>query len=102
MQARDTTVMADGGQAATWTDLTTLWADMAPSAGKELFAAQALRLQQPMTITMRWQPIFADPKAVAAMRVKYNTRIFSIHSVQNTDERNREIVLICDEGLNDG
>ena len=65
-------------------------------------AAQAVSLDQPTTITIRWQPIFASPKAVAAMRVVYNGRLFNIHSVENEEERNCMLTLLASEGLNDG
>ncbi|MCP5231082.1 MAG: head-tail adaptor protein, partial [Zoogloeaceae bacterium] len=49
-----------------------------------------------------WQPAFAQPRAVAAMRAVYNGRVFNIHSVGNEDERNVLLTLLASEGLNDG
>jgi SPP1 family predicted phage head-tail adaptor len=75
----------------------TVWASIEPSVGRELMAAQAVSLEQPTTITIRWQPIFASPKAVAAMRVVYNGRIFNLHSVENEAERNVLLTLVASE-----
>lgn len=102
LQQQSTSVDTYGQQIATWTDVATVWASVEPSVGRELMAAQAVSLDQPTTITIRWQPAFASPKAVAAMRVVYNGRIFNIHSVENEDERNRMLTLLASEGLNDG
>ena len=91
-----------GQQIVSWSDVASVWASIEPSVGRELMAAQAVSLDQPTTITLRWQPAFASPKAVAAMRAVYKGRIFNIHSVENEGERNAVLILIASEGLNDG
>lgn len=101
-QSRATTRDAEGGQSTTWSDVLTVWAALEPSFGKELLAAQAMNIDQPSTITVRWQSALADTKTVCAMRVVYDTRIFNIHSAMNQEERNRVLVLIASEGLNNG
>lgn len=102
LQQQSTSLDTYGQQTVTWTDVATVWASLEPSVGRELVAAQAVSLDQPTTITIRWQPAFANPKAVAAMRVVYNGRIFNIHSVENEAERNTLLTLLASEGLNDG
>ena len=102
LQQQSSSVDTYGQQISTWTDVATVWASIEPSVGRELIAAQAVRLDQPTTITTRWQPAFASPKAVAAMRAVYDGRIFNIHSVQNEAEQNAMLTLIASEGLNDG
>ena len=102
LQQQSPSVDSYGQQIATWTDVATVWALIEPSVGRELMAAQAVSLDQPTTITIRWQPAFASPKAVAAMRAVYNGRLFNIHSVENEEERNRTLTLLASEGLNDG
>jgi SPP1 family predicted phage head-tail adaptor len=102
LQQQSPSVDSYGQQVSTWTDVATAWASVEPSVGRELMAAQAVSLDQPTTITIRWQPLFASPKAVAAMRAVYNGRIFNIHSVENESERNTVLTLIASEGLNDG
>ena len=77
LQQQSASVDSYGQQVSTWTDVATVWASVEPSVGRELMAAQAVSLDQPTTITIRWQPIFASPKAVAAMRAVYNGRIFN-------------------------
>jgi len=102
VQARSVTQDSFGGQSSAWVDVAPAWAEIIPSVGRELVAAQAMRIDAPSTITMRWRSEFADPKALAAMRIVYGTRIFNIHSSANMEERNRYLTLICSEGLNNG
>ena len=102
LQQQSISVDTYGQQITTWTDVATVWASIEPSVGRELMAAQAVSLDQPTTIMIRWQPAFASPKAVAAMRAVYNDRLFNIHSVENEEERNRTLTLLASEGLNDG
>ncbi len=102
LQQQSPSVDSYGQQITTWSDVATVWASVEPSVGRELIAAQAVSLDQPTTITLRWQPALANPKAVAAMRAVYNGRIFNIHSVENEAERNTLLTLLASEGLNDG
>ena len=102
IQSRSSAVDSFGAQTTTWTAVATVWASIEPSGGKELMVAQAMNIDQASTITMRWQALFADPKEVAKMRIVYGARIFNIHSSANQEERNRVLVLIASEGLNDG
>jgi SPP1 family predicted phage head-tail adaptor len=97
LQQQSPSVDSYGQQSLTWTDVATVWASIEPSVGRELMAAQAVSLEQPTTITIRWQPLFASPKAVAAMRVVYNGRIFNLHSVENEAERNVLLTLVASE-----
>lgn len=101
-QTRSTVKDTFGGQSATWTDAFTVFAAMESSFGKELLTAQGMSIDQPITITVRYRTELIVPQIVAAMRIVYGTRIFNIHSSVNQAERNRAIVLICSEGLNNG
>jgi SPP1 family predicted phage head-tail adaptor len=106
-QTRDTTQDAFGGQVTTWTDyLTGVPADIQSLTGSELLAAQAMASVVTHQITVRYTDLLADQKAVAAMRVVYVnasvTRYFNVSAAMNVDERNRQIQLLCAEGLNLG
>lgn len=92
-----------GAQVNSWTDVTTtFWAAIGPLTGHEQFTADAMHSEVSHMVTTRYQAVFADPKAVAAMRLLYGTRIFSIHAVINTEERNAEVRLLCSEGPGEG
>ena len=102
LQQRSTAQDATGGQLATWSDVATVWAEVTPLSGRELIAAQAVASETSHQITLRWQPAFADARAVTAMRVVYNGRHFNINAAINEDERNRTLTLLVSEGVNDG
>ena len=102
LQQRAVAQDATGGQLATWSDVATVWAEVTPLSGRELIGAQAVASETSHQITMRWQPAFADPQTVAALRVVMNGRCFNINASINEDERNRALVLLVSEGVNDG
>ena len=107
IQTRDTTQDAYGQQVTTWTDyLTGVPADIQALSGRELLAAQAMVAEVSHQITVRYTSLLADPIKVAAMRVVYVnasvTRYFNISAAMNVDERNKQIDLLCSEGLNNG
>lgn len=102
LQSRSVGQDSRGGQTTTWVDVATVWASIAPATGREFMTAQAMAIDAPRTVTIRWQPAFASPIALAAMRIKYGTRIFNIHSAVDEAEAHREITILCGEGLNNG
>jgi SPP1 family predicted phage head-tail adaptor len=102
LQRRDVAVDSYGGQVTSWTDIATVSAEITPLSGRELFAAQAVQSEVSHRITVRYQPLLANPQTVAAMRAVYNGRFFNIHASVNDEERNRQITLFASEGLNNG
>lgn len=105
-QSRSTSQDASGGQLTTWSPVATVWAAIAPTSGRERMAAQAVQSDVSHEITVLWQPAFADPKVMAAMRIVYFgngvTRIFNIAASINHLEANIELTLMCSEGMNNG
>lgn len=101
-QTRSTAQDSVGGQLTTWTDVATVWAGIEPLGVGERLAAAAEHVDASHTITVRYQALFADPRAVAAMRAVYKGRIFNIVGSMNEEERNRNVVLQVREGLNEG
>jgi SPP1 family predicted phage head-tail adaptor len=93
--AQDTT----GAQVNTWTSLGTFDANVSPVTGRELVTAQAIGAEISHEVTLRYDPIFADPVAASAYRVRYGTRLFDVKGVVNDEERDRMITLRCTEGL---
>lgn len=102
LQKRDVTTDSYGGQVSTWSDVATVWGEITPLSGRELFAAQAVQSEVSHQITLRYRPELDIPAVVVAMRAVYNGRNFNIHASLNEDERNRQITLMASEGLNDG
>ena len=106
IQTRSTTLDSVGGQSTVWADLASVYADIAPLSGREMMAAQAMQSSVTHKIIVRYQPLFADPKAVAAMRAVWIkdgiTRIFNISSASDDDERRKYMTISATEGLNYG
>lgn len=80
-----------------WDDIATLTnirASIEPLSGRELYAAQQFNSEVTHSVHIRYRAGITD-----AMRVRFGTRLFTIHNVLNIEERNRDIQLLCSEGL---
>ncbi len=91
-----------GAPTLTWSDVATVWADIQPLSGREARIADRIAAELTHQITVRFQPIFADPSAVARMRVLFKDRVFALHAALNDDEANVVVILLASEGLGDG
>lgn len=85
---------ADGSIMTAWETFATTWASVEPLIGKEYFAQQ--REQATVSHRIRMRQIAG---ITHKMRVVWGARIFEIESVLNVGERNREIVLMCQESV---
>lgn len=102
IEQRSTSQDTAGEPVATWTTVATVWGDIAPISGRELLTAQAINTEISHQITIRYQAALADSKIMAGRRISYGGRYFNIHAVMNEDERNRVLMILASEGLNDG
>lgn len=83
---------ATGAVTYTWTTFASPWAAIEPLYGREYFASQQVQAEVTTRIRIRYR-VGVTPD----MRVLWGTRVFSIKSVINLDERNREMHLMCIE-----
>jgi SPP1 family predicted phage head-tail adaptor len=81
-----------GGSSSAWANVATVWAEVAPMQGRELFAAQQVNALTSHKITMRY---FAG--LTAADRIQFGSRSFNIRQVINVEEVNRWHELIAEE-----
>jgi SPP1 family predicted phage head-tail adaptor len=95
VQAEQQTPDGAGGYALAWTTLASVWADIAPASGNEVFAAGHLEGHVTHKITMRWR---SDLAITSDMRLLYNNRAFNIRAVMNKDESNQWATLLVEEG----
>lgn len=106
LQKRSASVDSFGGQLTTWTDVAMVWGELKVLSERELMAAAAMQSAVTHKLTIRYQPRFADPMEMAAMRALMSkdsvTRIFNIHGCADKDERRAYLELTVQEGLNDG
>jgi SPP1 family predicted phage head-tail adaptor len=93
IQAETPTTDNAGGYALAWTNIMTVWAEIKPGTGQKIFTDGHLEGHVTHHITMRYQTgITTD------MRVSYNGRLFNIRAVLNSDESNRWLELLVEEG----
>jgi len=88
---------AAGEPATTWTNTLVVWASIDPVTGKEPFIAQEHLSMVSHKIRIRYRD-----GITAAMRVSFDSRYFDIKAVLNWGERNKELLLLCEQGLNQG
>jgi SPP1 family predicted phage head-tail adaptor len=89
---------ASGNTVEAWTDVASVWADIAPLSAREFIAAQGLQSQVVARITIRYRP---DVRA--SMRVNHDGVIYNIAGVLADPNSGREyLTLPCSQGTNDG
>lgn len=86
----------DGGYTQTWTDLepAALWASIEPASAERLEKVGA------GTVTAQASHLVAIPYHAGVTthtRVLFNGRVLNVVGMHNTDERNVELVLVCEE-----
>jgi SPP1 family predicted phage head-tail adaptor len=89
-----------GGRVDVWEHFVPVWARIETLSGKRLVAAQALAAEVTHEILVRYRPALANPvDAVKNYRIKWGSRIFNLHGVNNVEERNVWMLLQCSEGV---
>ena len=93
IQAETETPDNAGGYVLGWSDVATVWAEIAPTTGAKVFTAQHLEGHVSHHVTLRYYAgITTD------MRLLYNSRLFNIRAVLNTGEHNQWTELLVQEG----
>lgn len=86
-----------GAPDESWTTFGTSYGAIEPLKGREFIEAQAVQARVDVRIRMRYLA-----GVTAAMRVSHNGVIYSIEAVINPELRNRELHLMCSQGVNNG
>lgn len=81
-----------GGFMGSLTTFATVWAAVEPLRGRAFMEAKAAQSEVSHRVRIRHMD-----GITAAMKVRYEGRIFSIDAVLNIGERNRELHLMCVE-----
>ena len=81
-----------GGNTVSWAIFATVWAAVEPLSGREYFQAQQAQATVTHKVAMRY-----IPGVTPRMRIKHGSRYLNIISAIDTDERHRELVLMCEE-----
>jgi len=102
IQARVESQGTDGHPNETWTTITngTVWANIRPVSGREQITGQQVNAEVKTVITIRYSSDVAG--VTSKHRVLWGTRVYAIKEPPiNIGERNREITLMCAEGIED-
>lgn len=83
---------AAGGVADTWGTYATAWASVEPLRGREFVEAAKVTAEVTHKITLRHRS-----GVTAKMRVSWDNRTFDILAPMNTNELDRELVLLVKE-----
>ena len=81
-----------GGVVREWSTVANRWASIAPLSGREAFYVNQVVPEVTHEVHLRYYP-----ELTAQHRFLYNGRTLNIVSVQNVDERRREIMALCKE-----
>lgn len=92
IQQRSTTQDVYGEPTDTWTTFATVWASVEPIIGREFFASE--QVQAEVTTKIRIRNLDG---ILPKMRVSFGSKIYDIKAIMNIEERNREILLMCEE-----
>lgn len=94
IESPPTTQDSHGQVTGAWVPFVSCWASISPLAGRELIAARSVESGVSHVVRIRYRS-----GITSGMRVNFDGRYFNIIAVRNLDERNRETVLDCEEGL---
>jgi len=83
-----------GGQLKTWSTVEKVWAFVEPMSSREKYFVSQLEVWATHTVTMRY-----TANVTSHSRIILGSRILSVISIANIQERNREIQLICVEEM---
>lgn len=93
----------DYGQAInTWSTVATTRANIRPVGGREAVAGMEQRATLTHTVAVRYQAALVPPLEASTWRVLFGSRVLNVINSRNLEEKNRWIVLECDEGSRDG
>jgi SPP1 family predicted phage head-tail adaptor len=94
IQQATETRATDGSISQAWSNFAAARAEIVPLNGSESYVAQGLSAGVHHRITTRY-----IPGVVPKMRVLWGDREFDIVTVRNIDERNRWLVMQCEESV---
>lgn len=85
-----------GEPSISWEKFTDAWAAIEPLQGREFWAQKQVQSEVTARVRIRYVP-----GVTADMRAVYGSRIFSIESIIDPQEKHVELQLMCSEGVKD-
>ena len=86
-----------GERSTIWRDEAVLFAGIEPLKADEVIAASQAHMQISHRVIVRYDSAIAD--ITNGWRVLFGSRIFVIDGILNRDEKDRQLELLCFEGL---
>ncbi|MDB4312004.1 phage head closure protein [bacterium] len=83
-----------GGAIITWTTQATVWGAIEPLSGNEYFAQDQIQSESKVRVVIRYHST-VDPE----WRISHAGLYYDIQDVLNHDTRNRQITLMCKQGV---
>lgn len=85
---------AYGAEVKTWKTYKECWAEIDPPQSREFFSANQTQAEVTTRVRIRYLS-----GVTPNMRIKFNTRYLNINSIINPDERNKELIMMCNEWI---
>lgn len=102
IQSRSATKDDYGQKVNTWATVATTRADIRPLSGREKVSGMEMAVKLTHTVAVRYQAALVPPLEASTWRVLFGSRVLNIIASRNLEEKNRWIVLECEEGSLDG
>ena len=94
IQTKTRTTDSMGGGTVTWATFSTVWGSVEQKGANEAFWAKHLEHRVTHKIVIRYlSGVTSD------MRISYGSRFFQIKGIMNWEEKNRYLILNCEEGI---
>lgn len=83
-----------GAETSAWATIAggNCWARIEPLSGQERWVAQQVNAESTLKVTMRY-----DSALTEQHRILFGSRVLQINAISNTDEMNKELVVMCSE-----
>ena len=94
LQGQGTTRDSGGGISSGFTTIASVYANVVPKSGKEIYKRGKLVGSITHEIIIRHRTDITN-----ASRISFNNKLFNIRSIINIDERDRYLKLMCEEGV---
>ena len=94
LQGQGTTRDSGGGISSGFSTIASVYANVVPKSGKEVYKRGKLIGSVTHEITIRYRTDITN-----ASRISFNNKLFNIRSIINIDERGRYLKLMCEEGV---
>ena len=94
LQSQGTSRDSGGGVSSGFSDIATVYADIRPKNGKEVYKQGKLIGSVTHEVTVRYRTDISN-----ATRISFDNKTLNIRAMLNEDQRDRFLKLLCEEGV---